>query len=96
MTLYCDNISSIKIASNLIFHARTKYIEVHYHLVRERVELGKIQFFHIKTNLNLANIMTKVLGRQEFEQLCPKMGIISYLQLQEEDQDLSHLSSSTK
>jgi hypothetical protein len=29
--MYCDNVSSIKMAKNLVFHARTKHIECHYH-----------------------------------------------------------------
>ena len=36
-TIYCDELSNIQLAKNLVFHARTKHIEVHYHFVRERV-----------------------------------------------------------
>jgi hypothetical protein len=32
----CDNQSSINIAKNLIFHARTKHVEAQYHFVREK------------------------------------------------------------
>jgi hypothetical protein len=31
---YCDNISSILLANNPVYHARTKHIEVHYHFIR--------------------------------------------------------------
>jgi hypothetical protein len=40
-TLFCDNQSVIHIASNPIFHERTKYIEVNYHFVREKI-LNKV------------------------------------------------------
>ena len=42
VTLYCDNMSSIQLANNTIFHARTKHIEVHYHYMREKVLVGHV------------------------------------------------------
>ena len=37
ITLFCDNMISIQLANNLVFHARTKHIEVHYHYVHDKV-----------------------------------------------------------
>jgi hypothetical protein len=36
VVIYCDNISSILLANNLVYHVRTKQIEVHYHFIREK------------------------------------------------------------
>jgi hypothetical protein len=36
ITVKCNNQSAIKLAKNLVFHARTKHIEVHHHFVRKR------------------------------------------------------------
>ena len=33
VVIHCDNLSSIQLARNPVFHARTKHIEVHYHHV---------------------------------------------------------------
>ena len=40
--LYYENMSSIYLARNTVFHARTKHIEVHYHVIRERVLAGDV------------------------------------------------------
>ena len=44
--IFCNNMSSIYLARNPVFHARTKHIEVHYHFVRERVQDGEIDLQH--------------------------------------------------
>ncbi len=44
VVIYCDNINSILLANNLVYHARTKHIEVHYHFIREKVLAKEIDF----------------------------------------------------
>jgi hypothetical protein len=36
VVIYCDNISRILLVNNLIYHARTKHIEMHYHFTRKK------------------------------------------------------------
>lgn len=35
--VYCDNISTVYMSSNLVQHQRTKHVEIDLHFVRERV-----------------------------------------------------------
>ena len=61
-TIYCNNLNSIHLAKNLVFHTRTKHIEVHYHFVRERVLSGEVELVYVLTDGQVADIFTKPLG----------------------------------
>ena len=65
--LFCDNMCTIYLARNPVFHARTKHIEVHYHFIREHVLAGDVDLQHISTNLQTADIFTKALGADKLE-----------------------------
>ena len=59
--LWCDNVSALALASNPVFHARTKHIEVDYHFVREKVLNRDILVKFISTIDQVADILTKAL-----------------------------------
>ena len=60
-TIYCDNLRSVKLARNLVFHTRTKHIEVHYHLVRESILSGEVEPVYVPIGRQIADIFTKPL-----------------------------------
>jgi hypothetical protein len=73
--IWCDNISALALASNPVFHARTKYIEVDYHFVREKVVNGDILIKFIFTNDQIADIFTKGLSTARLHFLKSKLMI---------------------
>ncbi|MCO5578523.1 hypothetical protein L7F22_032366 [Adiantum nelumboides] len=75
VTIYCDNMRSIMLAKNLVYHACTKHIEVHYHVITEKVLAGEIDLVYVKTNDQVEDIFTKALGKEKFCYFCEALGI---------------------
>ena len=59
LVVWCDNISTLALDSNLIFHARSKHIEVDYHIVREKVANRDIILQHAPASLQHVDVFTK-------------------------------------
>ena len=76
--LYCDNMSSIQLANNPVFHARTKHIEVHYHYVCEKVLAGHVDLVYVSTEEQVADIFTKCLGVEKLNRFRSMMGVQDY------------------
>lgn len=72
----CDNQSTIKLANNPIYHARTKHIETQHHFVREKLQSKEIDLSYCNTNENVADIFTKPLGKVKFEMCRNKLYIV--------------------
>jgi hypothetical protein len=74
--LWCDNVSALALASNPVFHARRKHIEVDYHFVREKVLNRDIIIKFISTQDQVADIFTKGLPSTRFLALKVKLMVI--------------------
>jgi hypothetical protein len=80
-TLWCDNSGALALASNPVFHARTKHIEVDVHFVREKVANRDIQLHHLSTLEQLADIFTKGHTADRFCYLRHKLKVVPPLSL---------------
>ena len=73
MKLECDNQATLHIASNLIFHERTKYIEVDCYFIREKIASRCMITCFVNLSDQLANFFTKSLRGPRIKYICNKL-----------------------
>ncbi|RVW89814.1 Retrovirus-related Pol polyprotein from transposon RE2 [Vitis vinifera] len=74
MKLICDNQAALHIASNPVFHERTKHIEVDCYFIREKIASGCVATSFVNSNDQLADIFTKSLRGPRIKYICNKLG----------------------
>ncbi|KAM7477329.1 hypothetical protein LguiA_025542 [Lonicera macranthoides] len=77
MVLFRDNMSAISIAKNPVQHSQTKHIDIKRHFIRDLVERGIIRIEYIATKQQLADLFTKPLDKDRFQELKKSLGICS-------------------
>ena len=70
-----DNQPTITLAKNLVLHDRSKHIDIKFHFLRDCIDGGQIVIEFIETGRQLADILTKSLGRMRFMELRKMIGM---------------------
>ncbi|GJX40580.1 hypothetical protein Tco_0255570, partial [Tanacetum coccineum] len=64
--IFIDNESTICIVKNLVFHSKTKHIEIRHHFIRDSNEKKLIHMIKIHINQNVADLLTKAFDVGRF------------------------------
>ncbi|GKE43737.1 putative ribonuclease H-like domain-containing protein [Tanacetum coccineum] len=75
--IYIDNESTICIVKNLVFHSKTKHIEIRHHFIRDYYEKELIQVIKIHTDHNVADLLTKAFDVSRFNFLIASIGLLN-------------------
>jgi hypothetical protein len=71
-----DSKSALALVKNPVFHERSQHIQVRHHFIRGCLEEGSIKAGYINTKDQLADLLTKPLGRIRFLKLCSKIRMV--------------------
>jgi hypothetical protein len=75
--LWCDNLGATYLASNPVFYARTKHIEVDFHFVREQVARKALDIRFISSKDQLTDMLTKPLSNAPFIENCRNLNLVN-------------------
>ncbi|VFQ81434.1 unnamed protein product [Cuscuta campestris] len=75
ISLFCDNTGAIAQAKEPRSHQKTKHIVRRYHIIREIVDRGDVMICKVDTCDNIADPLTKPLGKLKHEGHTRSMGI---------------------
>ena len=70
-----DNQLALALAKNSVLHDRSKHIDIKFHFLRNCVNGGQIVIEFVETGRQLADILTKSLGRLQFMELRKMIGM---------------------
>ena len=73
MRLYGDN--KVAMAENTVLHERIKRIEADCHTIRKKLKKKIVVVKHASSRHQLADLLTKPLGRTMVDFICDKLGM---------------------
>ena len=77
LKLFCDNKSAVLYSNNNRSSTKSKFIDIKFLVVKERVQSGLISIERIGTNFMIADPLTKGLPPKVFHEHTAHMGVVS-------------------
>ena len=74
--ILCDNQSCMKLSKNLVFHNKSKNIEIKFHYIKDMVQRGVVKLQYVLMDEQIADVLTKPLSRVKFEYFREKLGVL--------------------
>ena len=81
LALMVDNQPAIALMKNPVLHDQSKHIDVKFHFLKDYVNGGQIIIEFIETGQQLADVLTKPLGRLRFTELKKMIDMVEVLGL---------------
>jgi hypothetical protein len=74
-TIRCDNQAAIATLKNEAQHSLAKHIDIRYHFIKDLMEEGLLTVEYVRSEENLADILTKPLGKDKFREARTALGV---------------------
>lgn len=74
--IHSENKSCKRLFENLVFHERSKHIDIRYHFIRDFIKCTMVQLQYIPKNQQVVEILTKALGKERFIFFRDKLGVM--------------------
>ncbi|KAL5542825.1 hypothetical protein UlMin_010535 [Ulmus minor] len=82
LKIFCDNKLAVLYSNNNRSSTKSKYIDIKFLVVKEKVQSGQISIEHIGTNSMIADPLTKGLPPKVFHEHTAHMGVVSFEDIQ--------------
>ena len=66
----------MKLSKNLLFHEKSKHIEIKFHYIRDMVQKGVLKLHYVATEEKTTDVLTKPLARVKLEYFRERVGVI--------------------
>ena len=63
-------------SKNPMFHDKLKHIEIKYRYIKDMVRRGAVKIQYVVTDKQIADVLTKPLGKVKFEYSREKLGVL--------------------